>query len=75
MFKKLSDLIKNFFKEVIADIKKFKISNIFTDLRLLTIFILSLCVFLILIFNMDFFLLLKGVVCVTIFYFVFLWKK
>lgn len=75
MLKKIKDLIKQFFKEVGSDLKKIKISSIFTDLRFLTIFILSLAVVAILLLNMNFFALLKGLICVLIFYFVFLWRK
>lgn len=75
MFEKLKDLIKNFFKEISSDLKKVNISSIFTDFRLLGLLLLFIGAVIILLFNMNFFSLLKGLFLLLVFYFIFLWKR
>ena len=75
MFNNILESIKKFFREVLKDIKKIKFSSIFSDTRLLVICILVLLASIIVLTNMNFGLLLKGLISIIIFYFVFLWRK
>ena len=75
MFKKFINSIKTFFKEVGKDIKKINISNIFSNPKILTIFVLLIIALFILLTNMNFFTLVKSVLFLLVFYFLFFWRK
>ena len=75
MINNIISIIKKFFQDVWSDIKKIPFKSIFSDTRLLVITILSLIATGIIFVNLDILAILKGLLCVIIFYFVFLWRK
>ena len=75
MINNIISIIKKFFQDVWSDIKKIPFKNIFSDTRLLVITILSLIATIVIFCNLDILAILKGLSCVLIFYFVFLWRK
>ena len=75
MLNSILEGIKKFFREVLSDIKKFKVSTIFLDTRLLIISILLILAVIFIATTMDLVLLFKGILSICVFYFVFLWRK
>lgn len=75
MFNKILTHIKKFLKEVGEDLKKIDLLSIFTTPRLLIIAVLILLAIIIVFSNLNVFLVLKGMVCGIILYFLFLWRK
>ncbi|MGU8989496.1 hypothetical protein ACV3V0_17550 [Clostridium perfringens] len=75
MFNKIKESISKFFKEVSEDVKKIDISSYFTDTSKLPLLILIIVFSGILIFNMGLTTLFKGIFFLTIFFFLFVWRK
>ena len=75
MFNKIKESINKFFKEVLEDVKKIDISSYFTDTSKLPLLILIIVFSGILIFNMGLTTLFKGIFFLTIFFFLFVWRK
>ncbi|MGU8834143.1 hypothetical protein ACSW8S_18460 (plasmid) [Clostridium perfringens] len=75
MFNKIKESINKFFKEVSEDVKKIDISSYFTDTSKLPLLILIIVFSGILIFNMGLTTLFKGIFFLTIFFFLFVWRK
>lgn len=75
MFNKIKESINKFFKEVSEDVKKIDIPSYFTDTSKLPLLILIIVFSGILIFNMGLTTLLKGIFFLTIFFFLFVWRK
>lgn len=75
MFNKIKQAIGKFISEVVSDIKKFNFSKIFSDYKLLAIFIAVFLATIIVCINMKFFAVVKGVLFMLVFYFIFFWKN
>lgn len=75
MFNKIKESINKFFKEVSEDVKKIDIPSYFTDTSKLPLLILIIVFSGILIFNMGLTTLFKGIFFLTIFFFLFVWRK
>lgn len=75
MLNNIITIIKKFFSDVWSDIKKIPFKNVFSDTRILVITILSIIAAGIIFVNLDILSIVKGLFCVIIFYFIFLWRK
>lgn len=75
MINNIISIIKKFFEDVWSDIKKIPFKRVFSDTRILIITILGLIAVGIIFTNLNILAILKGLLCVAIFYFVFLWRK
>ena len=75
MFKNISKGIKKFVREVSEDISKIDIQSLFSNPIAIIVLILAIIAVILIFTTLDITLIVKGVISVVIFYFLFVWRK